>query len=88
MGELTGCVFGRLLRLSKHDIITVGIGFAVRNVALAMTIAVTLLNRIDYAVFVVVFFLTEIMLPLGAFAIYLKWYAPAAKRAEVAGDVP
>ena len=81
-------MFGRLLRLSKHDIITVGIGFAVRNVALAMTIAVTLLNRIDYAVFVVVFFLTEIMLPLGAFAIYLKWYAPAAKRAEVAGDVP
>jgi len=42
---LGGLVFGRLLRFSKADILTVGIVFAVRNVALAMAIAVTLLNR-------------------------------------------
>jgi len=83
---LGGLVFGRLLRLSKADILTVGIVFAVRNVALALAIAVTLLNRTDYAVFVVVFFLTEIPLLLGVVAIYRKWCAPA-KIVKVTGDV-
>jgi hypothetical protein len=47
---LAGLAFGRLLRLSKEDSVTVGIGFAVRNVGLASAIAITLLNRIEYAV--------------------------------------
>jgi BASS family bile acid:Na+ symporter len=44
---LAGLAFGGPLRLSKKDRVTVGIGFAVRNVALALAIAITLLNRIE-----------------------------------------
>ncbi len=83
---LAGAVFSRLLRLSKQDSLTATIAFPARNVALAMAIAVTLLNRIDYAVFVVVFFLTEVPLLLGAVAIYLKWWAPVATGAGAPGN--
>jgi ACR3 family arsenite efflux pump ArsB len=78
--------FGILARFSREDVFTVSIGFTVRNVALAMAIAVTFLNRIEYAVFVVVFFLTEVPLLLGVVAIYRKWWAPAAKPARAMGD--
>jgi BASS family bile acid:Na+ symporter len=74
-----GLVLARLLRLSKDDSVTIGIGFAVRNVALALAIAVTLLNRIDYAVFAAVYFITEVPLLLGAVGIYRKLRAPAAQ---------
>jgi predicted Na+-dependent transporter len=74
---LAGLAFGRLLRLWKGDGVTVGIGFAVRNVALAMAIAVTILNRIEYAVFAVVYFLTEVPLLLGAVTVYRMWRTQA-----------
>ena len=77
-----GLAFGRLLRLSKGDGFTVGIGFAVRNVALAMAIAVTLLNRIEYAVFAVVYFLSEVPLLLGAVAVYRMWRTQAVQRTD------
>lgn len=70
---LAGLAFGRLLRLSNEDGVTVGIGFAVRNVAIAMAIAVTILNRPEYAVFAVVYFLTEVPLILGAVSVYRIW---------------
>jgi len=79
---LAGLAFGRLLRLSKGDGVTVGIGFAVRNVALAMAIAVTILNRIEYAVFAVVYFLSEVPLLLGAVAVYRTWRTQAVQRTE------
>lgn len=82
---LAGLAFGRLLRLSKDDTVTVGIGFAVRNVALAMAIAVTLLNRIEYAVFAAVYFLTEVPLLLGAVAVYRMWRTQAVQRTDLAG---
>ena len=47
---------------------TVGIGFAVRNVALASAVAITLLNHVEYAWFAVVYFLTEVPLLLGVVA--------------------
>ena len=68
---LAGLAVGRLLRLPNGDVITVGIGFAVRNVALAMAIAITLLNRVEYAAFGVVYFLAEVPLLLGMAAGYL-----------------
>ena len=74
-----GLVLARLLRLSKDDSVTIGIGFAVRNVALALAVAVTLLNRIDYAVFAAVYFITEVPLLLGAVGVYRKLRAPAAQ---------
>ena len=73
-----GLVLARLLRLSKDDSVTIGIGFAVRNVALALAIAVTLLNRIDYAVFAAVYFITEVPLLLGAVGVYRKLRAPGS----------
>lgn len=62
---LAGTAIGRLLRLSPADILTSGIFFSVRHVSLAMAIAVTLLNRVEYAVFAVVYFLTEVPLLLA-----------------------
>lgn len=82
---LAGLTFGRLLRLSKGDGVTVGIGFAVRNVALAMAIAVTILNRIEYAVFVVVYSLTEVPVLLGAAAVYRTWRTQAVQWTELPG---
>lgn len=81
-----GLALARFLRLPKDDSVTVGIGFAVRNVTMAMAIAVTLLNRIEYAVFAMVYFLTEVPLLLGVVAVYRKWRTPAAQQAEAAGN--
>lgn len=62
---------------------TVGILFAVRNVALASAVAITLLNRIEYAVFAVVYFLTEVPLLLGVVTWYRLWWAPAVQRVDL-----
>jgi BASS family bile acid:Na+ symporter len=83
---LAGKVFGRLLGLPPEDGITVSILFAVRNVALASAIAITLLNRIEYAVFAVVYFLAEVPLLLGVVAWYRAWRAPAAQQARSGGQ--
>ena len=70
---LAGLALARFLRLSKEDSVTVGIGFAVRNVALASAVAITLLNHVEYAVFAVVYFLTEVPLLLGVVAVFRCW---------------
>ena len=80
---LAGLTFGRLLRLSNEDTVTVGIGFAVRNVGLASAIAITLLNRIEYAVFAVLYFLTEVPLLLGAVGVSRLFRAPAVPHADL-----
>jgi bile acid:Na+ symporter, BASS family len=82
---LVGLAFGWLLRLSRGDGVTVGIAFAVRHVALASAIAITLLNRIEYAVFGVVYFLVEVPLLLGAVALYRICWAPSVPMTELAG---
>jgi ACR3 family arsenite efflux pump ArsB len=66
--------------------VTVGIVFAVRNVALALAIAITLLDRVEYAVFAAVYFLTEVPLLLGMVAGYRRWWAPAPPQAELAAS--
>jgi BASS family bile acid:Na+ symporter len=85
LAMLSGFVFNRLLQLTARDGVTICIGFAVRNVGLALAIAVTLLNRIEFAIFAAVYFITEAPLLLGAVAVYRKWGAPVAQQAEVAG---
>jgi bile acid:Na+ symporter, BASS family len=67
-----GLAVGRLWRLDRQDGLTLGIGFAVRNVALALAIAISLLNRVEYATFAGVYFLTEIPLLLAVVAAY-RW---------------
>ena len=64
-----------LFRLHAIDSITVCIVFWVRNVALAGAIAVTLLNRLDFAVVAVVYFLIEVPLLLGLVGAYRRWWA-------------
>jgi bile acid:Na+ symporter, BASS family len=70
---LCGWVFASLLRLRPKDSATVSITFAVRNVALAAAIAITLLNRIEYGVFATVYLLTEVPLLLVVAGIYRRW---------------
>jgi predicted Na+-dependent transporter len=53
--------------------------------ALAMAIAVTILNRIEYPVFAVAYFLTEVPLLLGAAAVYRRWRTQAVQRTETPG---
>jgi bile acid:Na+ symporter, BASS family len=68
-----GLAVARALRLRGGDAVTVVIVFAVRNVGVATAIAVALLNRVDYAVFGTVYFLTEVPLLLGVVALYGHW---------------
>ena len=83
----TGLMFGRALRLKADDSMTAGIIFAVRNVGLASAIAITLLNRVEYAVFAVVYFLTEVPILLAAVAAYRQWWATAPQPEQSAGGV-
>jgi hypothetical protein len=57
------------------------------NLAMAMAGSVTIVNRIEYAVFVILFFLTGVPLLPGAVAAHLKWWAPAAKHLKAHGDL-
>jgi BASS family bile acid:Na+ symporter len=82
---LAGLVLGRTLRLPAGDGVTVGILFAVRNVALASAIAITLLHRVEYAVFAAVYFLAAVPLLLGVVAVCRAWWAPAFQRADLPG---
>ena len=70
---LVGALLGRMLRLTGKEILTGSIVFAVRNVSLALAIAVTLLNRVEYAVFAVVYFLTEVPLLLAFVWAARRW---------------
>ena len=80
---LVGLALARFLRLSKEDSVTVGIGFAVRNVALASAVAITLLKHVEYAVFAVVYFLTEVPLLLGVVAVFRCCCTPPAPQVDL-----
>jgi BASS family bile acid:Na+ symporter len=82
-----GLMFSRVLRLDVNDSMTAGVIFAVRNVGLASAIAITLLNRVEYAVFAVVYFLTEVPILLATVAAYRRWWATAPQAAHSAGGV-
>lgn len=71
-----GLALARVLRFSARDSITVGIVCAVRNVALAGAIAVSLLNRIDFAEVAAVYFLIEVPLLLSVAGAYRRWQNP------------
>jgi hypothetical protein len=48
-------------------------------VTVMSAITITLLNRIEYAVFAVIYFLAEVPLLLGIVAGYRAWWAPAVQ---------
>jgi BASS family bile acid:Na+ symporter len=65
-----GWVVGGAIRASASDRFTIAAEFATRNVAIATAIAVTLLGRIDFAVFATIYFLTEVPIMLAAIALF------------------
>lgn len=77
---LAGLGFGRALRLEGRETFTVGLLIATRNVGLAMTLAVAVLGRSDYAVFAAVYFLAETPLLLGAAAVLRRRFRAEAGR--------
>lgn len=79
---LIGFGVSHLARLNASDAFTIGIAFAARNAGLAMVIAITLLNRIEFAAFATVYFLTEVPLLVGAVAIYRRRWALEPKTAR------
>ena len=62
-----GLGIGSILGLNANDRFTLLIEFSVRNIAIATAIAVTILNRTEFAVFASVYFLTQV--PLVVLAI-------------------
>jgi BASS family bile acid:Na+ symporter len=61
-----GWTVSRVLRMGRADSLALLISFSVRNVGLATAIAITIMSRIEYAVFSTVYFLSEVVLLLGA----------------------
>ncbi|MEW5981785.1 MAG: hypothetical protein AB1806_05380 [Acidobacteriota bacterium] len=65
-----GWTIGSILRVSPRDRFTLAVEFSTRNVAVATAVAVTLLGRVDFAVFATIYLLTEIpimLVAIGAF---------------------
>ena len=78
---VAGLALARSLRLNASDSVTVGIVFAARNIGLALAIAVTLLDRIEFAEVAVVYFLVEVPFLLGVARAYRRWWSPAPRPA-------
>jgi len=59
-----GALVGALIRADRAECLTLSLEFGTRNVAVATAIAVTILGRIDFAVFSATYFLVELPLML------------------------
>jgi bile acid:Na+ symporter, BASS family len=66
-----GWAAGVIARASRRDRFTLAAEFSTRNVAVATAIAVTLLQRTEFAVFAVTYFVTELPLMLIAVGVFL-----------------
>jgi BASS family bile acid:Na+ symporter len=76
-----GWLVGSAVRATSPDRFTLAAEFATRNVAIATSIAVTLLGRTEFAVFASVYFLTELPLMLAAVAVWRWRQAPTGRAA-------
>ena len=70
-----------VVRCDARDQFTLAAEFATRNVAIATAIAVTILGRVDFAVFATTYFLTEAPLLVLAVVVFRRgvargWFAP------------
>jgi bile acid:Na+ symporter, BASS family len=68
-----GLAFAGSLGMDVKSVVATGILFPVRNVVLAMVIAITFLNHVEYTVFAVVYFLVEVPLVITAIAVCRRW---------------
>ena len=67
---LAGWLVGSAAGATRGDRFTLVAEFATRNVAIAAAIAVTLLDRLEFAIFATTYFLTEVPLMLAAIALF------------------
>lgn len=72
---IMGWTVSRVLRMARAESLALLISFSVRNVGLATAIAITIMSRIEYAVFSTVYFLSEVVLVLGAVVALGMWRA-------------
>ena len=79
-----GWTVSRVLRMEQANRLALLISFAVRNVGLATAIAIAIMNRIEYAVFSTVYFLTEVVLVLGAVAAF-RAVGPSSGKLQLFG---
>jgi BASS family bile acid:Na+ symporter len=74
---MLGWTISRALKLDRNRSFAFLISFAVRNVGLAATIAISIMNRLEYAVFSTIYFLSEVMLVFAAIVAFrlcgAKW---------------
>lgn len=68
----TGWTTGALVTKDRRDRFTLAAEFGSRNVGIAMAIAVTILGRVEFASFAVIYSLTEIPLMLAAIALFRR----------------
>jgi BASS family bile acid:Na+ symporter len=69
---VTGWMTAALVTKDRRDRFTMAAQFGSRNVGIAMAIAVTILGRVEFASFAVIYSLTEIPLMLGAIALFKR----------------
>jgi BASS family bile acid:Na+ symporter len=72
-----GYAIGQVLRLKRPEAVTLAILLPVRNIGLAVTIAVTLMDRMEYVVLATVYFLTEAFVLLGCIVVFRYFWAVA-----------
>jgi bile acid:Na+ symporter, BASS family len=69
---VAGWLTGALVTRDRRDRFTLAAEFGSRNVGIAMAIAVTILGRVEFASFAVIYSLTEIPLMLAAVALFRR----------------
>ena len=74
-----GWAVGAMVTTDPRDRFTLAAEFGTRNVAVATATAVTLLGRVEFALFATTYFLTEVPLMLGAILIF-RVTTPLARR--------
>jgi bile acid:Na+ symporter, BASS family len=77
-----GWATGALVTKDARDRFTLAAEFGSRNVGIAMAIAVTILGRVEFASFAVIYSLTEIPLMLAAIALFRRRQESVAVRRE------
>lgn len=61
-----GALVGILVGASRSDRFTLAVEFGTRNVGIASAIAITVLGRVEFAVFAAIYFVTEVPIVLAA----------------------
>jgi ACR3 family arsenite efflux pump ArsB len=69
---VAGWITGALVTKDRRDRFTLAAEFGSRNVGIAMAIAVTILGRVEFASFAVIYSLTEIPMMLAAIALFRR----------------